>query len=106
MGTSSVAWVASESPHAVAQGTKWIDSKQEKIAAIGWATLSSYVSVTADEDIDLALFESLLDRVVTEIQDERNEVKDTMNHFVIAVGCYPANLIGRRRLVLQTRESY
>jgi 3-methyladenine DNA glycosylase AlkD len=82
----SVAWVASESPHAIALATKWIDSKQEKIAATGWATLSNYVAVTPDDEMDLKLFRALLDRVVKEIHAERNAVKDNMNGFVIAVG--------------------
>lgn len=86
INTCSVAWVAGESPHAVALGTKWIDSKQEKIAVTGWATLSAYLSVTPDEEIDLVLFEGLLDRVVREIHDERNGVKDGMNSFVMALG--------------------
>ena len=84
----SVPWVAGESKHAVAQGLKWVDSKQEKIALCGWATLSSYLSVTPDADIDKELFEQLLERVVAEIHDERNLVKDAMNHFVIAVGSF------------------
>jgi 3-methyladenine DNA glycosylase AlkD len=87
IGTCSVAWAAGESPHAIALGTKWIDSKKEEIACTGWATLSSYLSVTPDEEIDLALFESLLARVVVEIHGERNEVKDCMNSFVMASGC-------------------
>lgn len=92
IGNCSVAWVAGESPHAVALGTKWIDSKQEKIASVGWATLSSYISVKPDEEIDQALFESLLNRVVDEIHGERNEVKNAMNMFVISVGSYLAPL--------------
>ena len=92
VNTSSVAWVAGESPHAIALGMKWIDSKQEKIASTGWSTLSSYLSVTPDEEIDLALFKDLLARVVKEIHGERNEVKDSMNQFVISLGCSVAPL--------------
>ena len=88
----TVAWVAGESPHAVAQATKWIDSKQEKIAATGWATLTSHISITPDEDIDLEFIDSLLNRVVDEIHDERNHVKDNMNGFLIAVGSFIAPL--------------
>ena len=58
----------------------------------GWATLSAYVSVTPDEEIDLKLFEDLLNRVVDEIHDERNDVKDAMNTFVMSVGCSVAPL--------------
>jgi len=83
-----VSGVAAESPHAVALGTKWIDSRQERIAMIGWPTLGGYVSITPDEEIDLKLFQRLLDRCVKEIHGERNEVKDAMNSFVMSVGCY------------------
>lgn len=92
ISASTVAGVAADSPHAVALGTKWIDAKKEKIATTGWATLSGYLSVTPDEAIDLELIESLLDRVTAEIQGERNGVKETMNTFVITVGCYVAPL--------------
>ena len=89
---STVAGVAADSPHAVALGLKWIDSKQEKIAKVGWPTLGGYCSVTPDDEIDLNVFEGLLDRVVREIHGERNEVKDVMNSFVMSVGCYVAPL--------------
>lgn len=88
----SVAGVAAESPHALALATKWIESKQEKIAKVGWPTLSGYISITPDEDLDLKLIEKLLDRVVKEIHGERNEVKDGMNSFAMSVGVYVAPL--------------
>lgn len=88
----AVGAVAAESPHAVALGLQWIDAKAEKIALTGWATLSGYVSVTPDDQIDMALFEQLLDRCVREIHEERNEVRDAMNSFVMAVGCYVSPL--------------
>lgn len=92
VGTYAVAGVAAESPHAVALGTKWIDSKQEKIAMLGWPTLSGYLSITPDEEIDTNLLGGLLKRVEHEIHEERNGVKDVMNQFVISVGCYVAPL--------------
>jgi hypothetical protein len=48
--------------------------------------------VTPDDEIDLGRIERLLDRVVAEIHGERNAVKEAMNMFVIAVGCYVAPL--------------
>lgn len=88
LSTWTVPWVASETPHGLALATKWIDSRQEKIAAGGWATFSSYFSITPDEEIDLPFFEELMDRVVKEIHDERNEVKAAMNQFIIAAGSF------------------
>jgi len=92
IGIYSVAGTAADSPHAVALGTKWIDAKKESVAATGWSTLSGYVAVTPDDELDVATIGGLLDRVVAEIHDERNEVKDVMNRFVIAVGCSAAPL--------------
>jgi 3-methyladenine DNA glycosylase AlkD len=92
ISTSTVAGVAADSPHAVALGTKWIDTKLEKIAATGWATLSAYLSVTPDDETDLPLFESLIDRVAAEIHGERNSIKDGMNSFIIAAGSFVAPL--------------
>ena len=88
ISTYAVGGVAAESPHALALGTKWIDSKQEKIAMTGWDTLSGYLSITPDDEVELKLVEGLLNRVVKEIHGERNEVKHSMNRFVIAVGSY------------------
>lgn len=89
---STVAAVAAESAHAIALGTRWIDSKQEKIAATGWATLSGHAALTPDDEIDLKLFEGLLNRCVKEIHGERNRVKDAMNSFVMSAGTHLAPL--------------
>lgn len=90
--TWTVGGVAAESPHAIALGTRWIDSKREEIAMIGWPTLAGYVSITPDEEIDLEPFRKLLNRCVQEIHGERNEVKNAMNSFVMSVGCHVAPL--------------
>jgi len=92
ISASAVAGVAADSPHAVALGSRWIDAKQERVAVAGWSTLSGYLSVCADEQIDLRLCESLLARVVAEIHGERNGVKEVMNGFVIAAGCCVVSL--------------
>lgn len=89
---TSVASVAAESPHAPALASRWINAKKESIAAIGWATLSGFVSITPDDRLDIRGLEELLWRVVAAIHSERNEVKYTMNGFVIAAGCCVAPL--------------
>ena len=48
--------------------------------------------MTPDDELDVEIVGGLLDRVVAEIHDERNAVKDVMNQFVIAVGCSVAPL--------------
>lgn len=92
MISMAVAGVAADSPHALPLGLKWIRSPREKIAATGWATLSGYVGVTADDEIDVPAIAALLRQVAGDIHGERNEVKDCMNQFVIAVGCFVAPL--------------
>lgn len=88
----TVAWVAAESKHGHDLALEWIDSKKESIAGAGWATLSSMVAITPDEQLDLDELRKLLDRVATTIHDQPNRVRSAMNGFVIAVGSYVAPL--------------
>lgn len=88
----TVPWVASGSKHGRTLALKWIDSKKERLAEAGWATLSSIASITPDEDLDIAEYRKLLDRVVKTIHDRPDRVKYVMNNFVIAVGSYIADL--------------
>jgi hypothetical protein len=87
-----VPWVAGESECGYELAREWIDSKTDTIAAAGWATLSSMVSVRADDELDLKGLEKLMDRVAKSIHQAPNRVKYTMNNFVIAVGSYVAPL--------------
>lgn len=93
----TVAWVAAGSPHAWTIAREWIDSKKDRLAAAGWATLVSYVSITDDADLDLAELKKLLQRVQKEIHDAPNCARYAMNSFVIAVGCYvkPLNTLAK-----------
>lgn len=88
----TVPWVAAGSPHGWALACEWIDSGKAMIAAIGWATLSSLVALKPDADLDLPALRKLLQRVRKEIHGSPNEVRSTMNLFVISVGCYVAPL--------------
>lgn len=88
----SVAWVAASGPHAIALAVKWIESDEEMVACAGWSTLGSWVSITADDAIDAALFQRLLSRVETTIHQQPNRVRSAMNGFLIAVGSYVAAL--------------
>lgn len=88
----TVAWVTSESDYAWELGIEWIDSKEEKIASSGWATLSNYVSLVPDEQLDIRELRSLLKRVAKEIHIVSNRVRYTMNGFVISVGTYVKEL--------------
>lgn len=93
----TVAWTAAESSHGWGLAREWIDSSREPIAATGWATLSSLVSLTPDEELDLVEIEKLLDRVRERIAAAPNRVRYTMNGFVIAVGCFVTPLTARAR---------
>jgi hypothetical protein len=85
---STVPWVAAGGPHGHALALEWIDSTDERIAVAGWSTLSSLVSITDDDELDLPGLRKLLERVVQTIHQERNLVRYAMNGFVIALGSY------------------
>jgi 3-methyladenine DNA glycosylase AlkD len=84
----TVAWVAAEGAHGRELALEWIESKKESVAACGWATLISLVSVKADAELDLAELKSLLQRVQTTIHQQPDRARHVMNKFVIALGTY------------------
>jgi len=84
----AVPWVAAETDFGFQLGLKWIDSKEERIAAAGWSTLASYAGINEDEKLDIAAYSQLLDRAEKEVHDAKNRVSYTINGFVIAVGSY------------------
>ncbi len=85
---STVAWVAAGSPYGWEMAQKWIEAKSPLMAAAGWATLSSLVSIKKDTDLDLAALKRLLERVQKSIHQADSVVRRQMNHFVIALGSY------------------
>ena len=88
----AVPWVAAGSPHGHNLALKWIESKSENIAAAGWATLRSLVSIKDDADLDLGELKKLLERVAKSIHQQTNRVRYVMNGFVIYVGSYVKSL--------------
>jgi 3-methyladenine DNA glycosylase AlkD len=84
----TVPWVAAGSPHGHELALKWIDSKEEHIAAAGWGTLSGLVALLPDSKLDLPGLKALLARIVKDIHSAPNRVRYTMNAFVISVGGY------------------
>jgi 3-methyladenine DNA glycosylase AlkD len=95
----TVPWVAAESNHGRELALEWISSKQESVAAAGWATLSNLVAITDDANLDLAELKQLLQRVQKTIHQQPNRVRYVMNSFVISVGSY---VQGLTELALQT----
>ena len=88
----TVPWIAAESHHGYELALEWIDTKEEFIAAAGWATLSNIMALTPDDKLDLPSLKSLLNRVHKTIHHADNRVRSTMNAFVISVGSYVAPL--------------
>jgi 3-methyladenine DNA glycosylase AlkD len=86
--SSTVAAVAAESKHGWDLAREWIDSKKEETAAAGWHTLTFLVGIKDDAELDLAELKKLLQRVEKTIHEAPNNVRYTMNGFVIALGCY------------------
>ncbi|MBL4655200.1 MAG: DNA alkylation repair protein [Bacteroidia bacterium] len=88
----TVPWITAETKHGYELGLKWIESKDEKIAAAGWATLSSWASIRPDEEVHIKVFSKLLDRVEKNIHKAHNRERYAMNNFVIAIGGYVSEL--------------
>jgi 3-methyladenine DNA glycosylase AlkD len=99
VGEYTVPWVASESRFGAELARTWIDSKKEDITVSGWATWSSLVSITPDEELDLDELVGLLDRVEKAIHAAPDRVRYVMNGFVIAVGCFVPELTARAKAV-------
>jgi 3-methyladenine DNA glycosylase AlkD len=84
----TVPWVAAESEHGWEVGIKWINSAKSNIAAAGWSTLTSVLSIAPNETLDQKAIEKLLYRIEKEIHVAPDRVRYTMNWFVIAAGAY------------------
>ena len=98
----TVPWVTAESAFATELAKQWIPSKVEGIAAAGWATYSSFVAITPDDQLDLDEIELLLFTVETKIHQAANRVRYCMNGFVIAVGSSVPAMTERAIAVGQT----
>lgn len=88
----TVAWVAAGSSHGWDLGLDWIDSKEEKAQCAGWATLSGWVAIRPDAQLDIAKLKELLQRVKASIHHQSSGLKYQMNGFVIAVGSHVLEL--------------
>jgi 3-methyladenine DNA glycosylase AlkD len=88
----TVAWCAAGSSHGWELALEWIESKKDRIASTGWATLTSLVSISNDADLDIPKLRSLVDRIARDIHSQQNRTRYTMNGFLIAAGCFVAPL--------------
>ena len=85
-------WIAAENPDGLAIALKWIDSKKEAIAAAGWNTLGALAATVPDDKLPVKQFSTLLDRVAKTLKSSGNDVRYSMNGFVISCGTYVAPL--------------
>lgn len=88
----TVPWVASESKHGYEIALEWIDAKNEKTAAAGWAVMGNLVSVKDDTELDITELKRLLKQVEKTIHSQPGRVRLWMNSYVIALGCYVKEL--------------
>lgn len=98
----TVAQVAAESNYALELAREWMESEEEMVAVCGWSTYSNYLSITDNEDLDIAEIRNLLGQVKESIHKERNRVRYVMNGFVISVGSYVPELTEEAKLVAET----
>lgn len=89
---TTVAWIASESAFGIELAREWIKSDVETIAAAGWSTYGSSLSLLPNEVLDIKEISHYLDHIAKVIHEEREEVKYQMNLFVIAAGGYVPEL--------------
>lgn len=84
----TIPWLTAETDYGFELGMKWIEEKNPDIASAGWGTLSSFVSISPDSELDLKIFKNLIQRVQQEIHKSENRVRSKMNGFIIAIGSY------------------
>jgi 3-methyladenine DNA glycosylase AlkD len=89
---ATVPWVAAGSPHGWDLALEWLDSKSDLVAAAGWGTLSTLVSIKDDTQLNLAELKRLLQRVQKTIHQAPDRTRYQMNGFLIAVGAYVQSL--------------
>jgi 3-methyladenine DNA glycosylase AlkD len=95
----AVPWVASETTFGFELGLKWIESKEERIAAAGWSTLNRYALVNEDEKLDIEKYSALLDRAGKEVHQAQNRVRYSMNGFIIGIGISIASLTEKAKTI-------
>ncbi|MBS1532916.1 MAG: DNA alkylation repair protein [Bacteroidetes bacterium] len=84
----TVPWVAAGNKLGYELAMKWIGSPEEHIAAAGWSTLSNWVALKPDSELDLMAMKALLKRIEENIHSAQNRVRYAMNCFIIAAGAY------------------
>ncbi len=89
---STVPWVAAGSPSGIAMACEWIESNEEKLAAIGWSTWCSLLALKPNEELDMRVLKKMLEHVQKSIHQEPDKVRYAMNMFVISLAIYVSPL--------------
>lgn len=84
----TVPWVAAGSPVGLEMAREWIESKEEKIGAIGWSTWCSLLALKPNEELGLAELQKMLKLVQKTIHQAPDKVRYAMNMFVISLAIY------------------
>lgn len=92
-----VPWTASGSPFGWELAMEWMESDNQFIASAGWATVSSIMSITRDENLDKEALSKLMDRAKNEVHTAKNRVRYTMNNFIIAAGSFVPDLTDKAK---------
>jgi len=93
----TVPWSAAESRFGRELALEWMESKKEQIAAAGWSTYSSLLSIKPDEELDHDEIVELLERVEEGIHAAPNRAKYAMNNFVICAGTFVPTLTSKAK---------
>ena len=93
----TVAWTASSSPLGWEMANEWMKSDKQFVASAGWATVSSILSITPDENLDKEALGKLMDRAKNEVHSAKNRVRYTMNNFLIAAGSFVPDLTDKAK---------
>lgn len=84
----TVPWICAESPYGWELGNKWVNSNDTKIAATGWATLTSVISLIPNEKLDIASIRKLIQKTATLIKTSSGRMVYAMNMFLISAAIY------------------
>ncbi|MBM7662090.1 3-methyladenine DNA glycosylase AlkD [Bacillus mesophilus] len=88
----TVAGVTAESKYAIELAEDWMQSEHEMIAVCGWSTYAHYISITPNEQVNIADIRKYLQDAQNQLHQERNRVRYAMNQFVICVGSFVESL--------------
>lgn len=87
-----VAGVAAESTFALELAREWLLSSDSSVQNVGWLTFGKYLSFRSDDQIPQEEVKQLLKRLKKEIHTAPNEIRYSMNQFIIYTGIYCSNL--------------